>query len=257
MKQCRKCGAEKPLNDFAKDKRRADGRGSYCKACENERNRKRGARLSGAYSPAPTDGVRTCSTCGETKPLTEFAHRKDSPSGFRSACKPCKRAADGAAMRRWRERNPDLDRERAREYREQNREKERERFRRYDAANREKRRTAIAKRRAEDPDYHRMLSRKHRAAHLETYRARCRAYWHRRRSGADPAAEVDAYAELLLLQPCAYCGEYAERMTIDHVVPLSRGGTHTIENIVAACGPCNSSKGAKSLEEWMARRSAA
>ena len=39
---------------------------------------------------------------------------------------------------------------------------------------------------------------------------------------------------------CQYCGTAAEN--IDHVVPRSRGGTHTWENVVAACRPCNNRK---------------
>lgn len=48
---------------------------------------------------------------------------------------------------------------------------------------------------------------------------------------------------------CAYCGD-AIPTTIDHVVPLSRDGSHYPENLVPACKPCNSSKGAKLLSEW-------
>lgn len=39
---------------------------------------------------------------------------------------------------------------------------------------------------------------------------------------------------------CQYCGSVAEN--IDHVVPRSRGGTHTWDNVVAACRPCNARK---------------
>ena len=39
---------------------------------------------------------------------------------------------------------------------------------------------------------------------------------------------------------CQYCGAAAEN--IDHVVPRSRGGTHTWDNVVAACRPCNTAK---------------
>ncbi len=39
---------------------------------------------------------------------------------------------------------------------------------------------------------------------------------------------------------CQYCGARAD--SIDHVVPRSRGGPHTWENVVAACRPCNVSK---------------
>ena len=45
-------------------------------------------------------------------------------------------------------------------------------------------------------------------------------------------------------------------MSIDHVVPLSRGGKHEIENLLPACRSCNSSKGAKLLEEWLPLRAA-
>ena len=39
---------------------------------------------------------------------------------------------------------------------------------------------------------------------------------------------------------CQYCGGTAEN--IDHVIPRSRGGSHTWENVVAACRPCNTRK---------------
>lgn len=38
---------------------------------------------------------------------------------------------------------------------------------------------------------------------------------------------------------CAYCHRRRKRLTKDHVVPLSRGGHHTMSNIVPACLPCN------------------
>lgn len=40
---------------------------------------------------------------------------------------------------------------------------------------------------------------------------------------------------------CRYCGGVAN--SIDHVIPVSLGGEHTVENIVQACTSCNSSKG--------------
>jgi 5-methylcytosine-specific restriction endonuclease McrA len=46
---------------------------------------------------------------------------------------------------------------------------------------------------------------------------------------------------------CQYCDATAE--SIDHVVPRSRGGMHTWENVVAACRPCNSRKRDRLLEE--------
>jgi 5-methylcytosine-specific restriction endonuclease McrA len=50
---------------------------------------------------------------------------------------------------------------------------------------------------------------------------------------------------------CQYCGGPAE--SIDHVVPRSRGGDHTWENVVAACRPCNVRKRDRMLHETSMR----
>jgi 5-methylcytosine-specific restriction endonuclease McrA len=42
-------------------------------------------------------------------------------------------------------------------------------------------------------------------------------------------------------RPCAYCGQPAEHL--DHIVPLSRGGTNHRSNLQALCSTCNLSKG--------------
>ena len=47
---------------------------------------------------------------------------------------------------------------------------------------------------------------------------------------------------------CQYCGA-TERLTLDHVLPKSRGGPDTWENLVAACVPCNNRKGSRTPEE--------
>jgi len=47
---------------------------------------------------------------------------------------------------------------------------------------------------------------------------------------------------------CQYCGTNGF-LTIDHVLPRSRGGPHTWDNVVAACNACNSRKGDRTPEE--------
>ena len=54
---------------------------------------------------------------------------------------------------------------------------------------------------------------------------------------------------------CFYCGQRAQ-LTMDHVIPIIRGGRHSIGNIVPACLACNSSKSKRFIMEWRtARRS--
>jgi len=48
---------------------------------------------------------------------------------------------------------------------------------------------------------------------------------------------------------CGYCGRADLPLTIDHVVPKSKGGYDSWENLVAACLPCNNRKGNRSPEE--------
>ena len=48
---------------------------------------------------------------------------------------------------------------------------------------------------------------------------------------------------------CAYCGARREKLSIDHIIPKSRGGKMTFENCVAACRPCNLKKGGRTPSE--------
>lgn len=48
---------------------------------------------------------------------------------------------------------------------------------------------------------------------------------------------------------CQYCGKKTSDLTLDHVVPRRRGGTHTWENLVAACRSCNHRKAGRTPAE--------
>lgn len=53
-------------------------------------------------------------------------------------------------------------------------------------------------------------------------------------------------------EKCAYCGQ-AVKLTVDHIIPLSRGGANDITNIALVCRICNSSKGDLTPSEWTYR----
>jgi 5-methylcytosine-specific restriction endonuclease McrA len=48
---------------------------------------------------------------------------------------------------------------------------------------------------------------------------------------------------------CQYCGKKNVELTIDHIIPKSRGGSDTWENLVSACVSCNNKKGSRTPEE--------
>ncbi len=80
----------------------------------------------------------------------------------------------------------------------------------------------------------------------ERYRALKKVAKHRRRAaerGAGGAFTADAWRRVLerFRNECAHCGTSAE-LTVDHVIPLSRGGSNDWTNLQPLCHPCNSVK---------------
>lgn len=55
---------------------------------------------------------------------------------------------------------------------------------------------------------------------------------------------------------CSYCKAFVglRRLTMDHVVPVSKGGEHVKDNVAAACRRCNESKGNRTPDEWTESR---
>jgi len=53
---------------------------------------------------------------------------------------------------------------------------------------------------------------------------------------------------------CAYCGATDRPLQRDCVLAISRGGRYTLDNVVPACGPCNSSKCNDEVTAWLRRK---
>lgn len=53
---------------------------------------------------------------------------------------------------------------------------------------------------------------------------------------------------------CAYCGAAGKPLQRDCVLALSRGGRYTLDNIVPACGSCNTSKCNDEVTAWLRRK---
>lgn len=208
--------------------------------------------------------MKTCNRCGETKPLDDFPprSRKQSRDGRGSYCRPCNRELTRERMRRWRARNPERARQRAREdsrkLRERNPDYHRGWYRENAESERERSREVMRELRKTRPELERETRRRYRERHRERIRARERAHTHQRRAvkaatansmlGGYTSAYMVDYIAQLLQQPCFYCGDVAT--TLDHVVPLSRGGLHIPANLAPACTRCNCSKSDRLLSEW-------
>jgi 5-methylcytosine-specific restriction endonuclease McrA len=53
---------------------------------------------------------------------------------------------------------------------------------------------------------------------------------------------------------CAYCGAADRSLQRDCVLPISRGGRYTLDNVVPACGSCNASKCNDEVTGWLRRK---
>lgn len=81
----------------------------------------------------------------------------------------------------------------------------------------------------------------------------------KRRGEASPSFSHQEWKECLIFfgGECAYCGgtpRKGQRLTRDHLDPVSGGGRTIQSNIVPACSSCNSSKGADDFREWFMKQ---
>ena len=53
---------------------------------------------------------------------------------------------------------------------------------------------------------------------------------------------------------CAYCGLTGVALHWEHIIPVSRNGPNTIDNMVLSCASCNLEKGARNPLEWFAAK---
>jgi 5-methylcytosine-specific restriction endonuclease McrA len=53
---------------------------------------------------------------------------------------------------------------------------------------------------------------------------------------------------------CAYCGATDKALQRDCVLPISRGGRYTLDNVAPACGSCNASKSNDEVTSWLRRK---
>jgi len=177
---------------------------------------------------------KRCSACGIVKPSSQFYKKETSKDGLRGKCKECwakqtreYRQHNKDSVRQWASyKHRKISPEYIRQYYSKQREKILEYKRRYRQRHSEKMRKRDARYREEHP-----MVRK--------------AQYSRRR-----AQERDAKGEFSFGQwkaikrfyspdgKCLCCGE-ARRLQVDHVVPLSKGGTNWPGNLQPLCKGCN------------------
>jgi len=192
---------------------------------------------------------KACTTCGGIKPLFYFPKNASAPDGRYSKCKPCRKEVAAAYRVRPEVREREAARLRA-EYLNDRENKLARRKVRY-ANNRE---ATLAQ------------NRKWRDAHLEQHRELCRQWardnpekmrvivanrraWVAKAEGTHTAQDI---ARMLEEQGgfCVACRGDLQQLGyhVDHVHPISKGGSNGPENLQLLCPACNRSKSDKT--DW-------
>ena len=135
--------------------------------------------------------------------------------------------------------NRERDNARCRAYRLAHREERLAYDAAYLRAHREQRNAYYAARREANPEYYKAYQR----ANLEACRIRTQRRAARKRSLLATLTPLQWEAiKAAYRHRCAYCGKKLKQFTMDHVIPLNKGGPTTMGNIVPACSSCNSKK---------------
>ncbi len=255
-KRCTRCGVEYPATEdfFSPDKRKPGRVISICKSCRRETSR--------LYREKNPEKVK--------ERFHRYYHNNvDAMRARRRRYYVENREAERASARRYYEANQDKERERIRRYYHANRDKEREynrryrienmereheRGRQYYAENVEKLREKNRRYRAENPEKIRELNRRWQANNLDKVALNARRRHARKLALPDTLTQEQWLNALEYWQRCcAYCGKQANKLMIEHYVPLTNPacpGT-VATNIVPACGSCNISKGKRDAVEWL------
>ena len=195
--------------------------------------------------------TKVCTKCGRLLPLAlSFGPRKSAPDGFRNECRDCINAHRNEYNSQHKEQIHGYYLKSIQV--EENREKRRTSTAAWYEANSARKNAQRVARYKENPERERATTDAWRRANLDRRRAQLRAYRARKsgNGGAHTADDVRAQYERQHGR-CYWCsGEVGNTYHVDHVVPLSLGGSNGPENLVVACPFCNDSKGAKHPMDW-------
>jgi len=219
-KVCKKCGKELTLDKFGKYSKAKDGLNSKCKDCKN---------VEGAlYRKNHPDRIKA----------SQDKFKKNNPEKIREghalyrkkypkknkACQKAYREKSRAKLKtssvKYHLDHKDIETENNRIYRENNREVLQKRSAKFYKDNPNKMKTYVQKRNAKK----RLLPSSFTFKQWE---------------------EVKLYFG----QKCCYCGKELP-LTQEHFIAINKGGGYIKENMIPACGHCNSSKSDKLFEEW-------
>lgn len=211
--------------------------------------------------------IKRCRVCGREKPLADFYKDRGAKDGLCSKCKDCaKRDAN-----RWYAEHSEQAILRVRQYHAEHRAQATAQCRVYRETHQEQVKAQQRQAYRDNAEERKAAVREYKNQNPEKASAACKRWKqeHPRRvneiNGVRAAKRrTSGLCDLTIQQwdaikaahdyRCAYCGERPDVLTVDHVVPLAKGGNHTASNVVPACSHCNYSKGARPLPVTLGKK---
>jgi len=247
-KRCTKCGTVKPLSEFYKRTKSRDGHAYKCKACEK------------AYKAANVEAIAARGKAWN-------ASHKEERAAYDKVYRAANKGKVAARKRAYYAAHREAIAADRKAYYATHKEERLAYAKAYRAAHKEeiaaREKAYAATRKEEIAAYNKVYN----AAHREEAAARKKAYnaahkeeksasAHNRRvaGGVTLTAQVVRDIKARAGGVCCYCGEDFEDGHIDHILPVSRGGTNDPENLVYVCARCNLQKHDKTGEEFLLYR---
>lgn len=245
-KVCSQCHLEKPVNEFHKHKREKDGYRRNCKQCRADNGE------CNYVKPAP-DGFQWCRKCDTLYPATlEYFYWNKTQNKLQASCKSC----HYLRTRSWQKRNYEFWMGRNRQWM---------------IAHPDKMKASMKKWQDANPEVYKAIKIKS-LADLHQYeidnpdwaKANAKRGKAQRRKMETQAEGSHTSQDILQMfedqnELCAYCGirlfwNIKGDIHLEHIEPLSRGGSNNPDNLCLSCADCNLSKGNKTLAEWQLTR---
>lgn len=203
---------------------------------------------------------KRCPKCGENKLPTEFYKDKQAASGLMVYCKECAKKS----VHKWHKENPERHYKISLRWLKENKERATARAKAYKEKNKEDIKAKSHERYLKNGDKQRKAARLWQLLNperaLETWKN-----FHTNNPGKSKEYNQARLARLRNVggritakewrdlcskydNKCLCCGRSDVKLSLDHVLPISKGGTNTIDNAQPLCISCNSSKRDKHID---------
>lgn len=243
-KTCFTCKLNKSATEFYRNKYRIDGLTDECKECSKLKANTNRQKYSSGQFIHKNITLKTCYRCGLNQSIESYNKNRSSSDGRSSECRICvnnynklyrntmNKVKVAEYNKQYRNDNKEKLKAKHKIYKNLNKDEMAIRQHKWYEKNKDSVKTRTAKSKKSNPKQHSNYANKRRAKKKSLFTEKF--------STNDI---INKYGD-----KCFYCSGVFEH--IDHYIPLSKNGTHTLDNVRPSCKKCNLCKNSKSPEDW-------